>query len=1733
MIHYFFRRSRVSLRVNDFAPQAHELKIVNDGTFAGKSFVCQCMYDNRSVIGCWSLASGSQYATMNSNGKVEISSGVQSQTIEIHCEYGGMSASKQIVVSYGNQLDIECASLVAGTSGNAIARYNSSIVQPTWSLADGSSVLDLSADGSFTILASGQAALSAYYSGCSAQKTIAVELVQGKTTQTEVNEDGSVTTETQTVIENPDGSTTTTVEATTTSEDGSTSTVQETTVVAEDGSSTSEMQVTRSDGTSSTTQSQATAPDEHGTTVTTSTTVNYDQNGNEANSIESTTTSNADGSSSSTTTSYNAEGDPTSQENVGIDTDGNASSQSIAYSSSGDPVVTGYNIDTSSSSEGAKEFDADGVNTEFYGFDSVDGFVMNLHFTIDFTDQPPDQNQNHHQILSMKRADPSPWYGFQLRQSSTNKYIQLGTQFEFGSNTNTTISPQAANWVVENQIAEYNIQVTYDPTLFSDTFVCRELKSNRNVFSSSYLFPDLEELRYLTVCIGYGLDENAQAYRFSKINVLNFTLQKIPKPLALPVLSFASNVITMSCSTQSAEVYYKTSQAGSFVKYTAPVEVHADTTVQAYSKLGVQTSETVSQTFYYDDGIDEPVITCDGEFVEINCDTPAADIFYRTGTSGQFLQYEAPFEISSTVTVQAYAVIDGKQSQTVSQSCIYVPVTLVAPTIDCSNNLVVVSCTTPRAAVYCRLGGAGSFSLYEGPFEISQDTLVEAYSSYREQTSTTVSETCIYVPDHDYSQDYLTFKILSAGTVCWKAFGSLAKTIEYSINNGAWTSITSTAAGTTFSVAKDDVVRFRGSNTAYATSKSAYSGFEGGTASFDVEGNIMSLLYGDGFASNTALTNSTYQFCSLFKKALVVSAKNLVLPATTLKNYCYRALFSWCTTLVMPPALPATTLASGCYWYMFEQCAIAEAPVLNAAALKSECYGHMFTDCALLDTIQCFATSGFDTAKCLEGWTTNVANNGTFVKSSNASSWTTGVDGIPTGWAVCNDILLRTPTVSFDGETIELECGTVGAEIHYRLGQTGEYQLYTLPVSIVEDTVVEAYATYQGYTSQTVSQTCTYVQETPFQMSNKDLLAWRHGGSTVTTPYSVNRIDGHSSSYAKGSFTFDTQVTLRAAQPAYLWFQHADQSIDIYVDNVKVETHWGGYNAFFCDISQHVHRGTNNIKAVLCNTTRNTLAPAAGDFNFNATLGNVKLFTSPVLPAMKYGYDGFHITSTVTSSSATVYVKTTVPQGAQLVCTISDGSYTWSDTQASTSQEQTFSTTISGGSLHLWDGVDDPHLYNVKLEIFKDGDLYHRYERPYGFRYYSYVINQTIDGQSYTGFLLNGHPYQLRGVCMHDDLAGKANALNDTDYDQQFAVIQELGCNFIRLAHYPHPKEVYDRCDALGIIVQTEVPCVNKLQSTMPEDYYTHLTAQYKDMVEQHFNHPCILFWGLSNETSTDDKAFGKAKIEEYYALIKSIDQERWVGYVMSHSYNNPASYYNDPDVDWFGSNLYVGWYIDKASNDPTSQINTRINNTITRLNKPLALSEYGAGGTQHCHSEEFKTTTTPGNYARHDIEYQMWLHEGHIAAIRNFPQLLFTGEWQLFDIAVSNRNEGYTVCLDGENTSTDDELRRLNNKGLVERDHVTKKDTFYIYKAEWNTDDKFVHICGKDYTKTANRKLKCYTNDIGPLSLYEGSSQDALETVQVTDHIAQFTARTFSTGVEYRVVGVDASDSITFQTSN
>ena len=1818
-------------------------------SYVGKSFNLTYIYNNKIVAPEWSIISGDQYATINEHGKVDIDVGVINEPIIVQAVYKGKTVTKTITISYDNQLLIEGADTIIGTSGNVICRFNSTVVNPEWTLVAGNGVAQIDNRGNITIIDSGTIVVQADYRTYVTTKQI--ELVYdntGTTTETTIDENGTVITETTNTTTDPEsGSTTTTTTTTTTDENGysqttstetttnadgtetttnitttdstgvTTETTSTTTTNTETGTVTTEetTSTTNPDGTSSETNSTI-IENQDGSTSTSSDTTHYDEQGNEIGSTSNETTNNADGSSNSTITNYDANGDPTDQVNQSQDTSGNTSTQTIQYNDNGDPIVTGYDIDTSGNEDGNMNFDGTGgINTDYYAFDMTHGFEMVLHFTIDFTQQPPNQSDGHHNVMAMKRQDTTPWYGFQIRQSQTNKYIQLGTQFQTGSNTNVTITTTNDNkYNGSANIYEYNIKIVYDPTLASNQFVCDELiGGDHKAYTGT--FPDIEALKYIKVTIGCALDGNGDPYRFCNMDVFEFYIKKLhniddpvitctdgqtititcatenasifyklnnevnyteytgpisihedttiqaysqlnaekseiitrsyvyDNGIELPEIDTINNAIVLTCETQGASIYYRLNQYGSYILYTEPIDIEEDTVIQTYAQLNGERTEIISATCLYDNGIETPIISCNGETVTIGCNQANADIYYRLNQTGEFIQYNSAIDILADTVVEAYVKVGNQIGHTAIETCIYDPILLDPPIIISNGPSIVINCPTANATIFYKLNNTGSFIQYNGPIPILDDTYVQAYSMLRGKQSQVVSETCIYSDVHDYSMDYLTFQILENGVIPWKQ-NTTSKTIEYSLNNGAWTSITSTAAGVTINVSQGDIIRFRGTNQTYCSgNKTQYSGFglgESGTngtyftnaASFNVEGNIMSLIYGDNFINQTSFNGGTYNFCSMFKKAKVVSAENLILPATTLTTYCYRALFSWATYLEKAPQLPATTLALGCYWYMFESCAITTAPDLLAETLVQECYGSMFTACSSLNFIKCMANAGFSTKNCLQNWTNAVASSGTFVKDSGTAiqsgKWTRGTSGIPTSWLVYDDVPVSPPTITYDGfSTITLTCDTVGATIYYKLTGDNDFSTYTTPLTITGDTVVQTYSELNGAESRVIKQTCVYVSDVPIEASNRDLNKWQYGGQEVTAPYSVNGVDGHSASYSKGTFTFETNFALRQAQPTYLWFQHADQSATIYIDDVQVTKHWGGYTAFTVDISNYVHAGQNAVKVMLKNNEGNYLAPANADFNFNATLGKVKLFTSPCLPGTQYGYDGFHVYSTVTTASATLNIKTTVPTGASVTCLISDGTYSWSDTIVSDGTEMTFTNTITNP--HLWNGKSDPHLYNITLEISKDNVLYHRFIRPYGLRFYDYVINDTTilaNEDPYTGFLLNGQPYLLRGCCMHDDIDGKANALDDTDYNNTFTTIQELGLNFLRLAHYPHPKEVYDRCDQLGIIVQTEGPCVNKMQSTMPADYFTHLETQYQDMIEQHMNHPCIIFWGLSNETTTDDKDFAKEKMNGYVSIIKNVLPTAWVGYVMAQSATDPSAYYNNPNCDWFGCNIYVGWYASPNSNNPSSELNKRITNIITNKSKILAYSEYGCGGTPTCHSDDFLTTTTRGNNPRHDIEYMMWLHEGQIAAIKNYPELAFTSQWQLFDIAVANRNEGYTECLDGETTSTNDELRRLNNKGLVERDHITKKDPFYLYKAWWNPTP-FIHICGKNYTKLVDRVIKCYTNTSGSYDLKVNGT--TVDTALMSNYIVEFSQQTFATGDIISVTNGTITDTLTF----
>ena len=151
-----------------------------------------------------------------------------------------------------------------------------------------------------------------------------------------------------------------------------------------------------------------------------------------------------------------------------------------------------------------------------------------------------------------------------------------------------------------------------------------------------------------------------------------------------------------------------------------------------------------------------------------------------------------------------------------------------------------------------------------------------------------------------------------------------------------------------------DKVQFYGDNQAYATGTGA-SDYSNIACSADcyVYGNIMSLVNSAGFASETALTAS-FTFCQLFKDNVHIKNKtgaDLLLPATTMTEYCYYAMFYGCTSLTTAPELPATTLANSCYYGMFQDCtSLTAAPALPATTLANYCYSEMFKGCSSLMT---------------------------------------------------------------------------------------------------------------------------------------------------------------------------------------------------------------------------------------------------------------------------------------------------------------------------------------------------------------------------------------------------------------------------------------------------------------------------------------------------------------------------------------------------------------------------------------------------------------------------------------------------------------------------------------------------------------------------------------------------------------------------------------------------------------
>ena len=228
----------------------------------------------------------------------------------------------------------------------------------------------------------------------------------------------------------------------------------------------------------------------------------------------------------------------------------------------------------------------------------------------------------------------------------------------------------------------------------------------------------------------------------------------------------------------------------------------------------------------------------------------------------------------------------------------------------------------------------------------------------------------------DYSLMPLTFEITSDGVIKWERGGNdPGRTIEYSKNGGAWTSITSVRPALEIPVVSGDIIQFRGDNSTYTLSTNNATGFHSSTCGFKLYGNLMSLINSTGYTSLTTIPTNNCFWAFFFHCTGLTDASDLIIP-TGLKQYCFYYFFKDCTGLVTAPELPATTLPSRCYYYMFE-------------------------NCHSLNYVKCLATS--KTSDSTTGWFNGgVASTGTFVCPSS-TSWATGSSsGIPSGWTRIN-----------------------------------------------------------------------------------------------------------------------------------------------------------------------------------------------------------------------------------------------------------------------------------------------------------------------------------------------------------------------------------------------------------------------------------------------------------------------------------------------------------------------------------------------------------------------------------------------------------------------------------------------------------------------------------------------------------------------------------------------------------
>lgn len=577
---------------------------------------------------------------------------------------------------------------------------------------------------------------------------------------------------------------------------------------------------------------------------------------------------------------------------------------------------------------------------------------------------------------------------------------------------------------------------------------------------------------------------------------------------------------------------------------------------------------------------------------------------------------------------------------------------------------------------------------------------------------------------------------------------------------------------------------------------------------------------------------------------------------------------------------------------------------------------------------------------------------------------------------------------------------------------------------------------------------------------------------SVNLPHTFN-IDAYQQrNYYQGKGFYRRTLVLPeivAERRYYMKIDAASKAANIRVNGKEVGSHVGGYTACIVDITEYIRK--ENLIEITVDNGRKDITPISADFTFwGGIYRDVWLISTPKqhFNMSNMGSDGIFISTPVVNEkrgvlkvkcevtndsheSSILEVRSAIysPQGKLL--------QTIKQKQKLKSGETYIFENTSGAieSPDLW-SPETPSLYLVKTTLVdpKSGKLLDEKNHKVGFRWF------TFDGSK--GFFLNGKSYKLRGLNRHQDQAPAGVALDDEAHRRDIFLMKELGCNFIRISHFPQDDAILEMCDELGLLAWEEIPIINIVPNT--PGYDDNCEYNLREMIRQHYNHSSVITWGYMNEILLTAPSIGKPEwlackertvnlAQRLEAVLKEEDPER--ASVMAFNMTNLYNEIGLNLVDVVGWNLYHGWYVDKLKD-----FNAWCEDQHRRYpDQPMIISEWGAGSDKRLHS-------TQGRAFDFSIEYQQTYIEHYLPFIENTEWISGCAYWNFIDFNVAARQES---------------MPRVNNKGLAYNNRIWK-DVAYYFKAMWRKDIPVIRIASRDWemrTGEINKpqSIKIYSN--------------------------------------------------------